>query len=161
MLFLAAAEPTQTVEKLGPVEVGATFPIFGGYTAAGNYYSFRRNIGKQDLMVVSYFATWCKPCKKHLPVMEAFINAHPNVNGVYIALEKKATPVQRFAEQLKLKTPIVMDKFETIAKRHGVIIEGQNPSIPKTFLINKEGHVQSIIVLEGEDFETILRNALK
>ena len=92
--------------------------------------------------------------------MEKFIQQHDNVKGTYIALEKESKKVKKFAKDLGLKTPIVMDKFESIAKRHGIIQEGKAPSIPKTFLIDKEGNVLQIIVLEGEDFGEVLSKSL-
>ena len=112
-------------------------------------------------MVVSYFATWCKPCKKNLPIMETFIKKNDNVSGIYIALEKEPAKVQKFAEKLDLDTPILMDKFETFAKKHGVIVEGGTASLPKTFLVDKAGNVTDIIVLEGDDFKTLLNKKLK
>ena len=80
----AFAQPSQTTTELGPVKVGENFPVFGGYTSKNEYISFRKTIGKQDIMIVSYFATWCAPCKENLPIIEKFIQKNDNVNGIPI-----------------------------------------------------------------------------
>lgn len=159
-LFCAFAEPSKTVQQLGPVHVGKKFPIFGGYTSTDKYVSFKKSLGTHDLTVVSYFATWCAPCKKNLPILERFIQKNDGVQGFYIALEKESSKVHKFAKKLKLKTPIVMDKFESFAKKHGIIMEDGKASLPKTFLIDKEGNVLDIIVLEGDDLDELLKKRL-
>ena len=160
-LLCAFAEPSKTVQQLGPVHVGKKFPIFGGYTSKNEYVSFKKSIGKTDLTVVSYFATWCEPCKKNLPIIEQFIKKNGKVQGFYIALEKESGKVNNFAKNLKLETPILMDKFESFAKKHGVILDDGKVSLPKTFLIDKSGNVLDIVVLEGDDFDELLEKRLK
>lgn len=160
LFFSVFAEPSKTVPKLGDVEVGKSFPTFGGNQSSGEYFSWPKTIGRQDLMIISYFATDCGPCKKNLPTLEAFIQNNSNVNGAYIAIEKDSVKTNHFAESLKLKTPIIMDKFSVYAKKHGVIVEGEQPSIPKTFLIDKKGIVKAIIVHEGEDLADFLKGFL-
>ena len=92
--------------------------------------------------------------------MEDFIRTNDNVSGIYIALEKESSMVNTFAKKLDLKTPILMDKFETFAKKHGVILEDGQASLPKTFLVDEEGYVIAIITLEGGDFDETLRDYL-
>ena len=53
-----------------------------------------------------------------------------------------------------------MDKFESFAKKHGILMEDGKASLPKTFLIDKKGNVLDIIVLEGDDFEELLKKRL-
>ena len=156
LLLFVFAEPSQKVQKLGPVEVGKSFPSFGGYTSTNTYVSFKKSIGLSDWVVVSYFATWCEPCIKSLPVLDTFIQKNQNVRGFYIALETKSSKVQQFANRHQVKTPIVLDKFKILAKRHGVIRQDGTVSLPKTFLIDSHGVVVDIIVSEGDDFLELL-----
>ena len=93
--------------------------------------------------------------------MERFIQKNDNVKGIYIALEKESGKVKKFAKDLELSTPILMDKFETFAKKHGVILEDGTASLPKTFLVDKEGKVIEIFVSEGDDFSKLLDKNIK
>ena len=167
-LFMSQVEANETVAKsvtastLGPVKVGETFPTFGGHTVGNDYVSLRSLIGQEKTIVVSYFATWCGPCRVGLPQIEKFAQDNSNVEAIYIALgEKSSAPVQKFASELNLKSPIIMDKFESIGMRHGVVVEGQETKLPRTFILNPDGTVKTIVTVEGEDFFTVLENQIK
>ena len=104
---------TQTVDTLGPVSVGSALPTFGGHTLGGQYMSFKNLLNKDQTIVVSYFATWCGPCRQGLPVIESVVSQSDAVTGVYIAFgEKNPRKVHHFAQELSLSQPIILDKFE-------------------------------------------------
>lgn len=151
-----------TVSELGPVRVGQEFPTFGAHTITNDYVSLRSLIGQEKIIVVSYFATWCGPCRIGLPKIEKFAQANSNVEAVYIALgEKSAAPVQKMANELNLNSPIIMDKFESIGIRHGIVVEGEETKLPRTFVLKPDGTVASIVTVEGEDFSKFLEGHLK
>lgn len=156
------AVSSQTVDQLGPVIVGQTFPTFGGHTLSGGYLSLKELENHGKYVVVSYFATWCAPCRVGLPKIERFVNQHDDVVAVYIALGERQYPsLQRFVNELKINSEIVVDKFETIGARHGVAGEGRDTRLPRTFILNPDGTVRKIFVIEGDDFEEALENSLK
>ena len=156
------AEPTQTAEKLGDVRVSEPFPSFGGYNIKNEYVSYKSLLGNYDAIIVSYFATWCEPCKEGLPIIEQYAQKHSNVMAVYIALgESDTQKVQQFSSQLNLESTIMLDKFQSIGKRHGVVTDAEATTLPKTFVIDKEGNVQTIFTLEGDDFEQELGKSLQ
>ena len=167
-LWMSQVEANETVPKsvtvseLGPVKVGQEFPTFGGHTISNDYVSLRSLVGQEKVIVVSYFATWCGPCRVGLPKIEKFAQTNSNVEAIYIALgEKSSAPVQKLATELNLKSPIIMDKFESIGVRHGIVVEGQETKLPRTFVIKPDGTVASIVTVEGEDFSTFLDEQLK
>lgn len=152
------AEPSVTVDTLGPVQVSKEFPTFGSYTLDGGYISFKSLLEQDKTIVISYFATWCHPCREGLPVIEKVVQGDPNVQAIYIAVGEKAmAPVEQMVKELNLQSPIVVDKFETIGQRHGVVTEGVQTELPRTFVIAPNGTVQTIFVKEGDDLETKLR----
>ena len=73
LLSLSFAEPSKTSDALGPVEVSKEFPTFGSYTLEGQYLSFKSLQKQNKVLVISYFATWCKPCKVGLPIIEKIV----------------------------------------------------------------------------------------
>jgi peroxiredoxin len=157
----AKAEPTQTTDHLGDVRVSEPFPTFGGYDINNQYVSYKSLVGNYDVIVVSYFATWCDPCKEGLPILEKYAQKHSNVTAVYIALgESDTEKVQQFANQLELKSTIVLDKFQSIGKRHYVVSETEATTLPKTFIVDKDGKVHTIFILEGEDFDQAVQKSL-
>ena len=110
-------------------------------------------------MINFRFYQFLDPCKKDLLIIEEFITENDNIKGIYIALEKDSQKVNQFAKELDLKSIIVLDKFKSIAKRHGVMNNDQ-ASLPKTFLIDAEGYVLAIFSMGGEDFTDILKKYL-
>ena len=157
---------TRTVKSLGPVAVGAPFPTFRGWTLGDESY------GSRDLLsgapppkaaVVSYFATWCAPCRKGLPHIEKIVASDPQVNGVLISLdgpddEHKIAP---FLAGLGVSMPTLWDKFRTIAQRHGLVSDGETLAIPKTFVLEGDGTVHAIFAEEGDDFAARLSAAVE
>ena len=81
--------------------------------------------------------------------------------AVYIDLGEESAAVQRMAKELGLESTIMIDKFQSIGKRHGVVIEGEDVVLPRTFVLAPDGTVKVIFTEEGDDFESALLNAIK
>lgn len=154
----AQATPTQTTTKLGPVEVGKKMPSFGGWTVQNNMWSSReifKETPPPKAVLVSYFATWCEPCKKGLPILwETSLETQTEL--ILVAVDSDTQKVSNYLESLKINPVTVMDKFNKIAARHGVIPDGEKISLPKTFLLDQQQVVRVIYTLEGNDFKTRL-----
>ena len=156
LLSSASAAPSQTSEILGPVEVSKEFPSFGSYDLNGTYVSLDSLLSQNKIIVVSYFTTWCAPCREGLPIIEEIAQNDPDVIGVYIDLGEKSDTVKRMASELNLKSTIVIDKFQSVGKRHGVVIEGQEIILPRSFVLAADGTVKTIFMIEGDDFRAEL-----
>ena len=156
--------PTETiaVTEFGTLKVGAELPSFNGQTSASGRLSSRALVGTGDVVVVSYAATWCQPCRHGIPIIERVVHADDTVQAVYIALDKESFKVQRWASDLAIQSPVIVDKFNAIAKRHGIVAEqGDQPTeIPLTIIVNEKGIVTQILTTEGTDFELKLREAV-
>lgn len=160
LLSFSFASPSQTSDKLGPVEVSKEFPTFGAYTLEGNYLSFKSLQKENKVIVISYFATWCKPCRVGLPIIEKMVQNDANTIAVYIDLGEDPSAVKRMTKELGLESITMVDKFQSIGKRHGVVIEGEDVVLPRTFVLAPDGTVKVIFTEEGDDFEVALQNAI-
>jgi len=152
---------TQTVQVFGDVSVGHPLPSFNGQEIRGTRVSSRNVLGKGHTVVISYCATWCLPCREGLSIIEAEVQADSTVDALYIALDKEPIKVQRWARDLGLNSPIIVDRFQTVAKRHGVVVEGRETVLPITFIVSQTGVVETIFTVEGEDFKTRLHSAIQ
>ena len=153
---------TIAVTEFGTLKVGDELPSFNGLTSVSERLSSRTLIGNGRVVVVSYAATWCHPCRNGIPIIERVVHADETVQAVYIALDKESFKVQRWASDLAIQSPVIVDKFNAIAKRHGVVAEqGDQPTeIPLTIIVNEKGLVTQILTTEGTDFELKLREAI-
>jgi thiol-disulfide isomerase/thioredoxin len=157
------AAPSRTVDEAGPLKVGKPCPSFGGYALNNDMLSLSKLLNPPkaapaSAVVVSFFATWCKPCKEQLPVIERVLAslAGKNVRGVLVDFGEDPDVVAPFAESQKLRLPIIADRFTKIAVRLGV-----DQKLPRTFVVGREGNVRAIFEHEGDDFEKALRMAIE
>lgn len=157
------AAPSRTVDKLGPLTVGKPCPSFGGFTLNSDTLSLAKLLNPPkgspaSAVVVSFFATWCKPCKAQLPVIERVVAslAGKGVRGVLVDFGEEPDEVAVFVEQQKLRLPVIPDRFTKIAVRLGV-----DQTLPRTFVVGRDGTVRAIFEHEGDDFEKALRAAVE
>lgn len=180
--LLFAQSPSVTSDSFGPVQVNSSFPTFRGWSLAGTSIglsSFQKasQDNPPDIVIVSYFATWCAPCRKGIPIIEK-VSSEKDITAVYISIDAPGDEVklQEFSKaiQIDAKNPIIWDKFKKIAERHGVVqttstnvpesnskeAEENYLSIPKTFVVRPDGTVETIFIEEGVDFEEQLQNSI-
>jgi peroxiredoxin len=85
------------------------------------------------VVLVNFWATWCPPCRKEMPDMEALYQRFQSRGLVVLAIsDEDAGKVQPFVTG-KFTFPILLDAGRKVTERFGV--EG----IPKSFLYDREG----------------------
>ena len=154
---------TIAVNDVGTLRVGGELPSFNGLSSVGERVSSRTLIGNGQVLIVSYAATWCQPCRQGIPIIERLVHKDNAVQAVYITLDKESFKVQRWASELGIQNPVIVDKFNAIAKRHGVVTDGSEKSteIPLTIVVDARGVVTQILTTEGIDFEDTLLQAIE
>ena len=71
------------------------------------------NLEVDKLYVVDFFASWCKSCKKELPLIEA-VHKKNIANIIGINVDKKEEKGKAFVEKLALSFPIVYDNNQEL-----------------------------------------------
>ena len=80
-------------------------PEFSMPDLQGNTVSIHDFPGKA--LVVNFWATWCAPCLREIPMLKAYQEQHPDVQIVGIALDSEDA-VQAFAEDMQFNYPILV-----------------------------------------------------
>jgi cytochrome c biogenesis protein CcmG, thiol:disulfide interchange protein DsbE len=117
---------------------GTRPPAFSGRTTDA------RPLATADLrgqvVVLNFWASWCLECRPELPVLEA-LHRRFGPRGLTIvgvnAREERDT-VRRYAAELGLTFPLVLDPAGTINATYGVI------GLPTTFVIARDGRVVAL-----------------
>ena len=134
-------------------------PDFTLPTLAGESVSTKDFRGKKKL-VVSFWASWCGPCRMELPELQAFYEKYhaAGTGGTFevlaISTDEDRGEAVRYARNTKLTFPILWDEHGKTEDAYGV--EG----IPVLFVIDESGKV--IFTQDGYEFglEFKLKQAL-
>ena len=91
---------------------------------------FKKN--EKNVVLLSFFATWCLPCKEEFPVLEklAAHYAGKKVKIFLINIEKDRALVRKYVREQKITVPVLLDHYG-IAKKNF-----QVQTIPHLFLID-------------------------
>ncbi len=169
-LLLLASAPTATVKlpESGAARVGSAAPSFGGWDLAGRKVLTLDGVRRTPLMsalLITFGASWCKPCNEGLPRLVALTKKHPELRLVLIDVEPDAEKAQEFAAKSGMEGPALLDKFEQIAKTYGVAGSGEDGketmALPRTFLVDVMGKVRAIYREEGDDLEKVIEADLE
>lgn len=90
-------------------------------------------------LLVNFWATWCPPCVRELPMLSAFAQAHPNLPVLGLAVDQ-AAPVQKFLARQPLAFPVAMAGAggSTLTRSLGNI----NGGLPFSILFDAGGNVK-------------------
>ena len=131
---------------------------FSGQTTDGKKVSLARFQGQ--VVLVNFFATWCSDCRPEMPMFEKlhmeFASTGLTVLGINV---REGTPaIKRYAKELGLTFPLVLDPYGKISRSYGVI------GLPTTFLTGRDGRPVALAIgprkWEGEKAKTIIRTLL-
>lgn len=88
------------------------------------------------VVIVNFWASWCLECRPEMPVLEQlhreFASRGLAVIGIN-AYESKSA-VRRYAKELGLTFPLVLDQDRKINAQYGVI------GLPTTFVVGRDGY---------------------
>jgi peroxiredoxin len=92
---------------------------------------------KGKVVLVNFWATWCKPCEEEMPAMERlYRKLHPaGLEMVAISVGEEAEVVRAFRDRLRLTFPILLDQDKSAAK------EWQTFAFPETLLVDRDGKI--------------------
>ena len=78
-------------------------------------------------LVVNLWATWCPPCRREMPAMQAAQEANPDIGFVFVNQGESSVIVRRFlaTQQLRLQN-VVIDPSGQLAARTGAAARSLN-----------------------------------
>ena len=106
-------------------------PLVGG----GPTLSVKQLRGK--VVLLNFWATWCKPCEDEMPAMERLYRAlaGSDFELVAVSVDEDEAVVSAFANRLGLSFPILMDSSKKAA------IAYQTFRFPESLLVGRDGVV--------------------
>jgi thiol-disulfide isomerase/thioredoxin len=116
-------------------------------------------LGKQRgrIVVLDFWATWCGPCLKTIPVLERVVREQPaeaKVDLIAVNLEEAPRQITAMLERHGWKLAVALDQDGAVASKYAA------NAIPQTVIVDREGKVARLFVGGGPQFEAELRAAL-
>ena len=93
---------------------------------------------KKHTVIISFWATYCVPCKKEIPQLHEFYEKYKdkNIKIFLISIDSKgASVVVPHIESAGYTLPVLLDPYKRTADRYGV------KSVPSLFVISKSGKI--------------------
>jgi len=156
-----ADEPAKTA-----LEVGDAAPTFYLKDLQDNDVFLRNYCGQKlrkpwknkekYVVVLSFWATWCGPCQKEIPVLQDIYKSYEGKNlKVYLVdVGEKKELVVPFVKKKKYELPVLLDIYSMVSSKKYMV-----SSLPRLFVVDQDGVIQHITKgFKGEDH---LRNELK
>lgn len=111
-------------------------------------------------LLVNFWATWCPPCRREIPLLKKIQAEHDDLTVVGIAVEEPG-PVLRLAEETPFNYPVLIG--EQTAIDLAVALGIQFVGLPYTVLIDAKGRVVEIHTgeLKESDVEPVLTRLLR
>ena len=154
VLFVAMTALSARAEELAEVDRPAPvfrLPVYNakevGFSAAG----IDRYVGADPaekgtkVLLVSFMASFCGPCKKELPYLEELHQRYGSLGLRVLVISIDAEPEgQKKTEELiaqnKVTFPVLKDRFNIVARRW----LGPKSPLPSLFVLRPDGTVASV-----------------
>jgi peroxiredoxin len=117
----------------------------------GNPWHLRELKGK--VVLVNFWATWCPPCRKEMPDLQALYDKYQEQGFVVLSIsDEEPAKVQPFITERKITYPVLLDPGRKVNE------EFQVEGIPKSFVYDREGKLvaQSMDMRTRTQFEEML-----
>ena len=134
----AAVRSKQAVHKASHLSaIGKTIEL-KRTTLAGEPINLKTYRGK--VVVVTYFTTWCKPCRRLVPRLDRLAYGKKTISGMVflpISVDQKArTALKAFVDSQRIRGPVLLPKRAEMRRRTPF---GRLAGVPTTFIIDRGG----------------------
>lgn len=106
-------------------------------------------------LVLNFWATWCPPCVKEMPDLEALHQKHTDVHFVGLAVDT-AVNVRKFGQKVQVSYPLLIAGHGGIKLMRD--LGNKNGGLPFTVLFDKDGRISRQILgqVKPEELERLI-----
>ena len=140
-------------------EINDTAPGFYLRDLDNTDYFLSDEIENETPILLSFFATWCAPCRLELPLLDSLAITYTDIDVVYIATGSESKPlktshIKTFRSELDLDQTILMDKYGRIFDKYT-----NAGTLPLTVFIDNNGLI--VYISEGFDKDKSIEDLTK
>ncbi len=136
VFMVASACSGRTGQTNVAPEVGSRAPSFEAQFVGGDTSGIDDLLG--DGIVLNFWATWCGPCRRELPLLDQTARevAQDGVKIIAVNMGESEEEILLFLDDFNVSFPIALDADGSIARLYAV------PALPMTFFIDSSGVIQ-------------------
>lgn len=125
-------ERVQPIDPPSPASDFRLPRLEGGEGALSDYYG--------RWVVLTFFATWCGPCRSELPTLEKLHQDRADAGLVVlgVSIDDTRAPLDPFVRKLALSFPVLWDQNKAAATAY------RASSIPLTYLVDPQGRLVGV-----------------
>ena len=122
-----------------PPLIGSPAPEFHLTSLSGVKHSLDQYRGQ--VVLLNFWATWCKPCTKEMPAMQTTYDALRNQGFIVLAINEleDIQKVRDHIQEHQHTFNVLLDPDNHVANQYGVV------GLPVSVFIDKTGHVRKIV----------------
>jgi thiol-disulfide isomerase/thioredoxin len=115
---------------------------------------------KRKAVILTFFATYCEPCKREMPFLEALYKEYKDKGLLIVSLsidkdEKEINAVKELAKKHGVTFPVLSDRFNIVAKRYYI------SKLPCVYLLDAGGKVAMVNVGYSDDISKKLLDQIR
>jgi len=133
-------------------------PTFYLRTLDNNDFFLSEELERGNPIILSFFATWCAPCKKEMPIIDSLALEYDdidfyfvNVNGIANQPPETSIKIKELIKSLKINVTVLLDLNTKIFEKYNGKV------LPRTIVINSSGNIvyQRDGYKKGDEIELI------
>ena len=130
------------------LKIGDDAPTFFVRDLTEQNFFFSDTLKTGKPAVLSFFATWCGPCRVEMPVLDTLSQSYSDINFYLVdvsgltqgksKMKEDPAKVKIMVESLGVTLQVLMDKYGKVAEKYGV------KSLPRLVVIDQKSKVHYI-----------------
>ncbi len=114
----------------------------------------------KKLVIMSFFATYCEPCKKEMPELARLFDTYKDqgLGVMLVSIDKgdeQRDEIIQLAKTNQVKFPVVHDRFQVVARRYSA------ERLPYMLMLDPTGNVKVVHTGYTEELKANLENEVR
>jgi thiol-disulfide isomerase/thioredoxin len=161
ILSINVSAGISTDTSSAPIRIGGCAPTFSLPKLDQKYISLRDYCGYElrkpwvnkikHVVVLSFFATWCKPCIAEIPHLEKIKSDFEGLPIKFFLIDvgEDRKKVLKFVKERDIQLTVLLDRYNKISEKYGI------NSLPRLLVLDKNGIIRKVQsgFSDGKSFE--------